>query len=55
MNVLPFRPRESYEMPFSAAIPRALATASDKLTDPELTGLMLLKSTLPELVGCGIG
>jgi hypothetical protein len=27
--------------------------ASAMLTDPELTGLMLLKSTLPELMGCG--
>lgn len=36
-------------------MPRALATASAKLTEPELTGLMLLKSMLPLLLGCGTG
>jgi hypothetical protein len=25
------------------------------LTEPELTGLMVLRSTLPELTGCGRG
>ena len=25
------------------------------LTEPELTGLMELRSTLPELIGCGKG
>jgi hypothetical protein len=33
----------------------ALAIASAMLTVPELTGLILLRSTLPELVGCGKG
>lgn len=42
-----------YETPFSAANPRALATASAKLTLPELDGLILLRSRLPELLGCG--
>lgn len=42
-----------YETPFSAAKPRALATASAKLTLPELEGLILLRSRLPELDGCG--
>jgi hypothetical protein len=31
----------------------AFAIASAMLTTPEFTGLTLLKSTLPELVGCG--
>lgn len=31
----------------------ALAMASAMLTVPELTGLMLLRSTLPEFVGWG--
>lgn len=36
-------------------MPRALAIASAKLTEPEFVGLMLLKSTFPELDGCGKG
>jgi len=32
-----------------------LAIASAILTEPELTGLMELRSTLPELIGCGKG
>ena len=32
---------------------RALVTASAKLTEPEWTGLTLLRSMLPELLGCG--
>jgi hypothetical protein len=46
---------ESYETPLSAAKPRALAIASAMLTEPELTGLIELRSTLPELIGCGRG
>ena len=46
---------ESYETPLSAAKPRALAIASAMLTEPELTGLMELRSTLPEITGCGNG
>lgn len=42
---------ESYETPLSAANPRAFAIASAMLTEPELTGLMELRSTLPELMG----
>jgi len=42
-------------MPLSAAKPFALFNASWKLTEPLLTGLMLLKSRLPELLGCGRG
>lgn len=37
--------------PFSAAILRAFAIASVMLTDPLLTGLMELRSTLPVLDG----
>lgn len=33
---------------------RALATASCTAIEPELTGLMLLRSILPELLGCGM-
>ena len=43
----------SYDTPFSAAIPLALAIASAKLTEPEFEGLILLRSTFPELIGCG--
>lgn len=43
-----------YDTPLSAAMPLAFATASAKLTDPEFTGLILLKSILPEPLGCGI-
>ena len=46
---------DSYETPLSAANPRALAIASAMLTEPELTGLTELRSTLPELIGCGKG
>ena len=42
---------ESYATPFSAAIPRARAIASAKLTDPELMGLILLRSRLPDEEG----
>lgn len=45
--------RASKARPFCAAKPRALASASWMLTEPELTGLMALRSRLPELVGCG--
>lgn len=48
----PFR-RLLCEKPFSAAILRALVTASAKLTEPEWTGLTLLISMLPELLGFG--
>jgi hypothetical protein len=43
--------RGSYVTPFSAAIPLAFAIASAMLTVPELTGLILLRSRLPELLG----
>ena len=53
VNSLP-PPRKPFcETPFSAAIPRALVTASAKLTEPEWTGLTLLISMLPELLGFG--
>ena len=45
----------SISTPFSAAYPRALAMASAKLTEPELVGLMLLRSTFPVFVGWGKG
>lgn len=41
----------SYASPFSAAMAFAFAMASAMLTVPELTGFMLLRSTLPECVG----
>jgi len=34
-------------------MPLAFAIASAMLTEPELVGLMLLRSRLPELLGCG--
>lgn len=50
----PAIPRDaSYGTPFSAAKPLALAIASAMLTVPELTGLILLRSKLPELLGWG--
>ena len=51
--VLPLDRPASYDTPFSAAIPLAFAIASAMLTEPEFTGLMLLRSRLPELLGCG--
>ena len=54
-HVLPLRRLASYETPFLVAMLRALAMASAKLTDPELIGLILLRSRLPEVLGCGKG
>ena len=48
VNSLPF-----CEYPLSAAILRALVTASARLTEPEWTGLILLRSMVPELLGLG--
>jgi hypothetical protein len=45
--------RASKARPFCAAKPRAFASASWILTEPELTGLIALRSRLPEVVGCG--
>ena len=45
------RPRGASKTPFSAAIPRALAIASARLTEPEFVGFIWLKSKLPELLG----
>jgi hypothetical protein len=45
--------RGSKARPFCAANPRALASASWMLTEPELTGLIALRSRLPECVGWG--
>ena len=53
MNSLPPPRTPTWENPFSAAILRALVTASSRLTEPEWTGLTLLISMLPELLGFG--
>ncbi len=53
MNSLPPPRTAAWENPFSAAILRALVTASSRLTEPEWTGLTLLISMLPELLGFG--
>ena len=55
INSLPPPRKPFWENPFSAAILRALVTASAKLTEPEWTGLTLLRSMLPELLGVGSG
>lgn len=53
VNSLPPLRRPFWGAPFSAAILRALVTASARLTKPEWTGLTLLISILPELLGFG--